>query len=345
MAERFVVTRPLSASGIGSNLVSFAGAVWLAGRLNRDVVVDWRNSDFLRDKSLNLFTEFLEPVEEIQGVRVHYAAHEQPWDDEGGSEDVRFIDPPEASAILTSGSDARYLVLTQYHAYDRIEAGGNPLERHRRLRSFFASIAPRDFLREQIEEFVETSGIEAGFTVAVNIATGNGDYRKGTTAYGRVKVELFDNERRFLRMVSLARSAALRRLPDYLRDHALTFVGTDDGRMRELLMQLPNAVTRRSVFPPPGAGRGFADYDVPGYTDRDAFSDIVVDHFLLARCHALVRNPTMFSTYAIVTTNFYNGNIRNVETMYPRHLAGAVARRIRSAARRAPAALRPKPAQ
>ncbi|MBV8480102.1 MAG: hypothetical protein JOY72_07330, partial [Actinobacteria bacterium] len=74
MPERFIVTRPYPGSGIGSNLVSFAGAVWLAGRLGRGVMVDWRNSDFLRDKSVNLFTEFLEPVEEIQGVQVRYAA-------------------------------------------------------------------------------------------------------------------------------------------------------------------------------------------------------------------------------------------------------------------------------
>jgi len=210
------------------------------------------------------------------------------------------------------------------------------LDRFRRLREFYRSIRPCDEVRRKIEAFAADARLDDSFAVAVNIATGNGDYRKGTAAYGRVKIELFDHQERFVRMLSLARKAALRRLPDYLRDRALTFVATDDGRMRELLMRLPNAVTRRSVFPPPGAGRSFADYDVPDYTDRDAFTDIVCDHFLLTRCNAIIRNPSMFSTYALVTTDFYNGNLRNVETMYPRHLANAVLRR----ARRAPGALR-----
>jgi Nodulation protein Z (NodZ) len=334
VAERFVVTRPFPGSGIGSNLVSLAGAVWLAGRLHRDVVVDWRNSDFLLDKSLNLFTEFLEPVDEIQGVAVRYAEGPQEWDADGDS--VRLLDPPDVAGVLSGGSDERYLVLTRYHAYERIEAGGDPLERFRRLRDFYRSIRPREAVRRKIEAFAAEARLDDSFAVAVNIATGNGDYRKGTAAYGRVKIELFDHQERFLRMLSFARAGALRRLPAFLRERALTFVATDDGRMRELLMRLPNAVTRRSVFPPPGAGRSYADYEIPGYTDRDAFTDIVCDHFLLARCNAIIRNPSMFSTYALVSTDYYDGNLRNVETMYPAYLAKAVIRRARAA----PAALR-----
>src|SRR5581483_4950033 len=119
------------------------------------------------------------------------------------------------------------------------------------------------------------------------------------------------------------------RLPGYLRKHAKTFVATDAAFMREILLKLPNAFTRRSVFPPPGVGRAFADYDVPGYSDRDAFEDIVIDHFLLARCNALIRNPSMFSTYALLTTDFYDGNFRDLESMYPRHYVRAALRRAR----------------
>ena len=339
MAEKFVVTRPYPGSGIGSNLVSLAGAVWLAGRLGRGVIVDWRNSNFLRDKTANLFTEFLEPVGEIQGVQVQYAdGAEVPWDVADGTEGVRVLDLLEVGRLVSSASDDRYLVLTPFHGYERIGAGGDALERFRRLRSFFASIAPREFLRREIEEFAASHDFADSFVVAVNIATGNGDYRRGSPFYGRVKVEVFDHKERFLRMVSYARAMALRRLPDYLRERAVTFVATDDATMHELLLRLPNAVTRRTVFPPPGAGRSFADYDVPGYTDREAFADIVADHFLLARCHAVVRNPSMFGTYGLVSTNFYNGNLRNIETMYPGYLGRAAVRR----ARRIPTRLRRK---
>jgi hypothetical protein len=324
----FVVTRPYPDSGIGSNLVSFAGSLWLASELGRDVIVDWRNSSFLHDKSTNLFTEFLEPVEEIQGVRVTYASGaEAPWDTE--SEEAQLLDPVDVTAILASGSDARYIVLTAFHSYERIEPGGDPLERLRRLRTFFESIRPRAHLQREVEEFAVANHLDDGFVVAVNIGTGNGEFRKGSPFHGRVKTELFHNERRFIRTLMRARRAALGRLPDHLRENAITFVATDAAFMREMLLRLPNSVTRRSVFPPPGAGRGFADYDVPGYTDRDAFADIVVDHFLLARCNAMIRNPSMFSTYALVTTNFFNGNLRNVETMYPSYHARAAARRAR----------------
>jgi len=325
----FVVTRPYPDSGIGSNLVSFAGAVWLASTLGREVIVDWRNSKFLRDKSVNVFTEYLEPVEEILGVHVSYAAGElASWDTD--SDEVQLLEPADASAILASGSEARYLVLTAFHAYDRIEPGGNSLERFRRLRRFFESIRPRAHLQQEVDAFAAANHIDDTFVVAVNIGTGNGEFRKGSPFHGRVKTELFHNAPRFLRAVTRARDAALGRLPDYLRESAVTFIATDAAFMREMLLTLPNAVTRRSIFPPPGAGRGFADYDVPGYTDRDAFADIVVDHFLLARCNAMIRNPSMFSSYALATTNFFNGNLRNVETMYPSYYARATVRRARA---------------
>jgi Nodulation protein Z (NodZ) len=56
MSTRYVVTRPHPGSGVGSNLASLAGAIWCARRLGRAVVVDWRGSAFLKDKSLNYFT-------------------------------------------------------------------------------------------------------------------------------------------------------------------------------------------------------------------------------------------------------------------------------------------------
>jgi hypothetical protein len=40
--------------------------------------------------------------------------------------------------------------------------------------------------------------------------------------------------------------------------------------MCDLLGRLPQSVTRRTVFPPPGVGRSFGDYAKLGYSDVEA---------------------------------------------------------------------------
>lgn len=332
MSERYVVTRPFGGSGIGSNLLSLAGAVWLAGRLDRTVIVDWRGSDFLRDKSCNFFTEFFEPVGEIQGVPVRYAPVAEA--DEAPGDAVAEVDASAAARIAETGSDMPFLVLTPFHGYERIERGGDPLEQFRRLRDFYEAIRPRPFVQREIDAFVERHRLDDTFVVAVNVATGNGDYARGGAFEGRVRVDIFEKEELFVRKLARARAAALRRLPRPLREGALTFVATDAAFMRDILLRLPNAITRRSVFPPHGVGRRFADYDVPGYTDRDAVVDILVDHELLAHCNAIIRNASVYAVYGAVKTTYYNGNMRDLETLYTRYRVSAVARRLRALARR-----------
>jgi hypothetical protein len=127
---------------------------------------------------------------------------------------------------------------------------------------------------------------------------------------------VFSREQQFLRKVRLANYLALRRAPRELRRGAKIFFATDSTAMRDLLAQLPRAVTRRTVFPPPGVGRWFSDYNEPGYTDRDAIVDALTDMFLLARCNALIRNDTAFNQYAQIVTTAFNGNSRHFESLY-----------------------------
>ncbi len=100
---------------------------------------------------------------------------------------------------------------------------------------------------------------------------------------------------------------------------AKIFFATDGVAMRNLLLRLPSAVTRRSIFPPAGSGRIYNDYERQGYTDTEAARDTVVDMLLLARCNALIRNGSVFNLYAQIVTDYFNGNVRNIESLYARY--------------------------
>ncbi len=101
--------------------------------------------------------------------------------------------------------------------------------------------------------------------------------------------------------------------------------------MSELLAGLPNAVTRRSLYPPPGTGDTHAFDDDPAAA-RASIVDTLVDMFLLARCDALIYNSSLFNQYARVVTENFGGNQVHIETLFlrtrSRHLAAAARRRL-----------------
>lgn len=310
-----MVTRPHPGSGIGSNLASLAGAVWYAQQTNRAVIVDWRESAFLKDKSANYFVEFFETPPDIQGVPILYAP---------APELVEYADRTRelgvSAAILArqNGGGEPMLVIRDYHGLERLHAKAKPSANFWQLKDFYRFITPRDFIVQEIDRFAQANFANA-FVVGVNLSSGNGEFDKGQTYQGRVDIDIFSKDAIFLRKVERARRLAVKGLPRGLRDEHRVFFATDAYAMHRLLKQLPNAVTRRTVFPPPGVGRVFCDYNDPGYTDRDAIVDAIVDMFLLARCQALIRNGSVFNEYAYTITNCFNGNVRHIEKLYARY--------------------------
>jgi hypothetical protein len=315
VSTRYLVTHPFPKSGIGSNLSSLAGAIWLARKLGRELIVDWRALAHLKDKSLNYFTEFFTPPAIIQGVRVHYAPCPELPDPIDQHPELEL---EAVAAALGNGDDRPYLVLRAYHGLDRLDTADDLAAQFWMLKDFYSYIQPRDFVQREIDAFAETH-FRGAFVVGVNLAGGNGEFAKGQPYFGRVDTDIFSKEATFLRRVRFANRLALSGLPRYLRKSAKIFFATDSQPMRDLLARLPNAVTRRRVFPPNGVGRWFSDYNDPGYTDRDAIVDALTDMFLLSRCQALIRNATVFNQYAQVVTASFNGNCRDLETLYARH--------------------------
>lgn len=330
-----VVTRPFPESGLGSNLASVAGALYLAQRLGRDLVVDWRGMIFLKDSSLNYFTEFLAPLSELDGVRIHYAPSPEAGDhldaDEG---DRREVGPDDHLKLVAAGSDAlpRYLVLTQYHGLDRVGSGDRVAD-HFRLRRFYRALSLRPDVQEKADAFYDER-LAGGFVVGINIATGNIASPTGRYYYGRFDTGIFENRERLLSRVELAVNLAVRRLPRELRESRRVFHAADSAWMSDLLGRIPGAHTRRTVFPPAEAGRFFVDYDQLGYSDREASEDMVIDHFLLGQCDALIYNGSMFNNYARVETNYFSGNSRNIDSLFSRYWLVTAARQAQPILRR-----------
>ena len=326
MAE-FVVNRPFEDSNVGSNLSSLAGAAWVARQLGRELLVDWRGMRQLHDPSINYASEFFALPDELLDVRVHAAPVEDAEYREGSS-DARWASPAEARDLVHAGRPSlpRFLVLQTYHGLDRVHPG-TEAERFRLMRAVFRDIHPAPRVAQLVDDWTRDN-LDAGFVIGVNVRTGNGAYFKQGMRYAdRVDISLFDDQRRFLRLLERACRHRLSVLPRPLRDSHRIFYATDSAEMCELLGRLPNAVTRRKRFPPAGEGDLFAfeDHD---YSDRAAVEDTVADMFLLARCDALVYNTSLFNQYARVVTGYFGGNHVHFESLLWRKRTQILAERI-----------------
>lgn len=315
---RYVVTRPYPDSNVGSNLSSLAGAAWLASRLSRQLIVDWRGQSQLIDQSLNYFSEFFATPSSLGAVVAHYAPLEEAVYD-SSSADAAWLSPTDALRQAIAAEDPRvpYLVLQTYHGLDRLHPGPES-DRYRLLRRMYADIQPEQSLAGEIATW-SAEHLGGNLVVGVNVRTGNGAYfGKGQQYSSRVDVSIFENKRRFLSRIERAIRSRLRRLPRGARDAFVVFYATDSAAMSELLSALPHATTRRTVFPPPGSGDLYAFAANSGYTDRDSIRDTLADMFLLARCDALVYNNSLFNQYARVSRGYFGGNQVHLERLFLR---------------------------
>lgn len=326
----FVVSRPFRDSNIGSNLSSLAGGLWLARQLGRELIIDWRGLRQLRDESLNYFAQFLSLPQEVLGVRLHLAPLDSAAYHEGSGE-ASWIEPAEARELARNGGRGlpTYLVLQTYHGLDRVHPGPEAA-RLRLLRAFYRALHPVTRIRDAMETWA-TGNLTAPFVIGVNVRTGNGAYfGKGMRYANRVDISLFRNSHAFLRLLERACLRRLHGLPRSLQDDFQIYFATDSAEMSELLRKLPNSVTRRRVFPPPGEGDLYT-FSHSDYTDRDSIDDTIADMFLLARCDALVYNTSLFNQYARVVTGYFGGNHAHFEADLARKRA---ARLLRAARRR-----------
>ena len=329
MSCSYVVSRPFPTSNVGSNLASLAGAVLLAQKLGRSLIVDWRAMDQLQDKSVNYFAEFFEQRSTLLGVPTSYAPI-------AGAEYRReagtpWLSPNDAAAAIGGSlkvADAEYLVLEQYHGLDRLMPGPED-ERFAFLRRFYREIAPEPELRTAIDDWAD-GHFGGRFVVGINIRTGNGAYfGRGMQYAGRVNLRVLEDEARLALALARAVRRLVRHLPRSVRAATTTFYATDSQPMSRVLSTVPNAISRRQTYPPPDTGDLYS-FDGAPEEDRASVVDTLADMFLLARCDALIYNNSLFNQYARVLNAYFGGNMIHIDTLF----AGPRARSLASTARR-----------
>jgi hypothetical protein len=320
MTTPALVTRPYPTSGLGSNLNSLAGALWIARGLDRRLLVDWRGMVDVRDPAIDYFTRFFEPLGEILGVAVAHAPDDEEYRAASAAGTVPFLSPEEASGLARAGArpDGPYLAIQTSHGPERViplQTRADLRERQRLLEAVYAELTPRPEILSAVDRWAEEN-MAGSFVVALNIRTGNGgaDFRKGGVEAKRFDQDVLRHPR-FLARVERACRDRAHALPPERRDDARILVVTDSTAMQERLMRLPGAMTRRTRFPPHGADHQYL-WEAPDYTDVDAVSDTIADMFLLARADALVHNFTNFNKYALTVTNRFGGNAVNIERYF-----------------------------
>lgn len=314
-SKRVIITRPYQGSGVGSNISSLIGALYLARKIGADLAIDWTNLDELRDKSINGFQRFFAIGDDFEGTRISH---------------LKLGDLPDRVELPVSGDALRALVagdapliaqLTRYHGLDRIrvlapDICAAPVDEIDFQRRVYLAIEPAEGIAAKLESW-SAANFGTRFIVGLNVRMGNGLFDKGAQYRLRVNTRVFRSAEVFRAGVARAIGDLTKNLPAAARDGVRVFFAADSRTMHDWLIAQSGFVTRRHIFPPPGVGHVFADYREKGYDDVTAFEDIVFDMFALARCNALIYNGTNFSQLARFRTNFYSGSLANVETYFP----------------------------
>jgi hypothetical protein len=328
--NKFVISRRIA--GFGDLLISLCSAWQYAKRTNRVLVIDWRQSHYLKDKTRNAFPAFFEPVSEIDGVPVIS-------DDTVSS--LKFPTPAyfalerlgKLNPLIVKYSYSRLLKkIPRVVAYrtsilnqvQRDEIGlvtsgedvpeptviflkylPTELSNTEACRTLLDHIKPRKEILQKIDSFADTY-FRGKKVISVHVRHPNG------TNIGYPLLRYWENES--LALINVCR--AIGRIKDKLGDDCIIFVCTDNGRIQEVLNgSLDKVITREKYFPPDNLGELLMDASSIGRNKTNWGQDALIEMFLLARGDGLVCYPpeSCFSFYARYCRN--GPNLRETETL------------------------------
>jgi hypothetical protein len=335
VSQSFIITRPDPSSGLGANLLSMVGALYLCEQTQRPLVVDWTGMAPLRDKQVNYFPAFFEPIRRWRDVDVLYvndpdapelrAVYEQ--------EGVRDPADDEYGDLVAGRTGDGHVWLHRFHYYRIFRRSPlSPAAVFHRTREFFQQLVPRPPLRRRMEDLRPL--FEQHIVVALNVRSGNGEFDPGKPYWNRVNTSVF-GRRTFEDRLYRACRDCLAGFPQELQADLAIFVVTDAREMQQRLLTLPGAFALRKQFPPPGTGHQFADFDTSGYgrySDVESVNETIVDMFMMAACAGLVYNESAYNLYAQHMTTYFNGNLRRLE-QYFEHPIKRLARSLRDTVR------------
>src|SRR6185295_213927 len=147
---KYVITRPFPGSGLGANLLSMVGALYVCEQTGRALIVDWTGMDALRDKQTNYFVAFFEPIRKWRAIDIFYVNDpDDPSRCAPKSDADAFRPTDEQLRDLLDGRIAEPAVLLQPFLYDRVFRR-TPLTRaavFHYTRAFYEQLTPPPVLR------------------------------------------------------------------------------------------------------------------------------------------------------------------------------------------------------
>jgi Nodulation protein Z (NodZ) len=281
MEERILISK--KSTGLGSDMATFVGACSYSKQTSRTLVVDWRDSLYLPDRSINAFPRLFRKIDQVEGVKVIC------------DDSVAERSYPSPVIALKSWDYGKYLALLE--AGDDLEAPTllstrtfHVLPSTSLQRKFFRALQLHDDVQERIRTFKRKEF--AGSTViGVHLRHGNGE-RLG----GRRNPSLDECCERIARScqeISI-------RIGKQIGKDCRIFVCTDSPQAEECLKsRLPGVVTFDKHFRKAGAGQ----MHIRSLGLSNA-KDAQVEMFLLASCASLVYSNSWFSYYARVMGTF-----------------------------------------
>ena len=245
--EKFVITRPFPSSGLGGNLLSMVGALYLCERTGRNLIVDWTKISELVDPSLNYFTTFFEPIRQWRSVKVYYVNGPDGVDPPVQYDEVEMFRPtPRQYRELLEQPDSRRCIFLQPFHYRILESAPiTPAARFHYTREFYDRLTPRPHLQERLASHADR--FERNIVVGLNVRTGNGEFGPGSAYHKRINMAIFARDR-FLDRLQRACADCFAAFPRDIAAEGRIFVVTDCQSMQDMLLSIPNSfAARRTV--------------------------------------------------------------------------------------------------
>lgn len=277
--KHVVVTR--KNTGLGSDLISIVGAIEYAKKTDREVVIDWRSSQYLKKRNVNLFPLLFQIPQEIDGVRVHS------WDETFSDKKL-----PQPLAPCKKWSFEDYhLEMTKgpepKNASAIIERPMHHLPDVTAQKRILSCFNPQPAIMEMIGSF-DRQEFQGHRVIGVHLRHGNGE------RLGQKRDDLTANP--VERLVDMT----VERILNVWESNMKVFVCTDSQEFRDSFSKTWSD-TCHFDSKIGTAGRGPIHLSCGAIKNAE---DAVAEMWLLARCQGIVYNPSWFSHYARIAGEF-----------------------------------------
>ena len=156
------------------------GALYICEQTKRPLIVDWTGMAALRDKQINYFPAFFEPIRRWRDVDVFYVNDPDVPARSVSYQAEEAFEPGDDQyrELATGKAGDRNVCLRRFHYYTIFRRSPlTPSAVFHRTRDFFRELAPRPALRRRIADLQPR--FERSIVVALHVRSGNGEFERG----------------------------------------------------------------------------------------------------------------------------------------------------------------------